>query len=149
MCVLCLTNAHTETPAVMSTTISPACLKCGIIKKSGKTSCCGRGGSWFGNCGGSGNAKLQHTWIEGILECRTRPQSKTAIGQQLNATQEKGSGSSSDGAGMTNIESVFTVSTAVHHVSHTSVSTPVVTQDIGKHSILFLISVLYLFFIVT
>ena len=72
------------------TTVSPVCVKCGIIKKSGKSSCCGRGGSWFRNCGGV--AKLRHTWYEGIQSCKARPQLKPATEQYLNinATQAKG-----------------------------------------------------------
>ena len=60
-------------------TISSACPKCGLIKKSGKTSCCGRGGSWFKSCGSGGNAKLHHTWYEGIQVCKSRAQSRTVI----------------------------------------------------------------------
>ena len=65
--------------------ISSVCPKCGAITKSGKNSCCGRGGSWFRNCGSAGKAKLDHTWHEGIQACRTRSQLKTASGQQSNA----------------------------------------------------------------
>ena len=72
-----------------ATIISSVCATCGFIAKSGRISCCGRGGSWFGNCGGAGNAKLAHTWYEGIRACKTLAQSKTAIGQQLNAAQQQ------------------------------------------------------------
>ena len=40
-------NAQICTLAVTTTIISSVCPKCGIIAKSGKISCCGRGGSWF------------------------------------------------------------------------------------------------------
>merc|ERR1712032_998978 len=73
-----------------TTTISSVCHKCSIIAKSGKVSCCGRSGSWFRTCGSAGNAKLDHTWYEGIQACKTRPQSKAAIGHQSNADQEQG-----------------------------------------------------------
>ena len=53
-------------------TTSPLCLKCGNIKKSGKRSCCARGGAWFKNCGDAGNAEFEHTWIEGIQACKSR-----------------------------------------------------------------------------
>merc|ERR1712032_1386329 len=66
------------------------CLRCGTIAKSGKPSCCGRGGSWFKNCGGGGNTKLQHSWYEGMQACKRRPHSRTAAGQQENAAQQKG-----------------------------------------------------------
>ena len=46
------------------------CPKCGSTKKSGKHSCCGRGGAWFKNCGDAGNSKFGHTWAEGIQTCR-------------------------------------------------------------------------------
>ena len=48
-------------------------------------SCCGRGGSWFRNCGSDGNAKLHYTWSEGIHACKLpQPQSKTGIVQEQN-----------------------------------------------------------------
>ena len=70
-----------------TTTIRSVCRKCGTIAKYGKSSCCGRGGSWFGNCGSTGNAKSRHTWNEGIHVCKTRPQSNRASGRQSNAAQ--------------------------------------------------------------
>merc|ERR1711920_479225 len=69
--------------------ISSRCPKCGNIEKSDKISCCGRGGSWFRNCGSAGNANLDHTWHEGIRVCNARAQFKTAIGQELNPAQRK------------------------------------------------------------
>merc|ERR1719182_160020 len=68
------------------TTISSTCPKCGT-GKSGKMSCCAHGGSWFRNCGRSGNVKLRHTWYEGIQACKTPAQSKKASGRQSNAAQ--------------------------------------------------------------
>ena len=110
---LCLfvsfTNTLTRTPAVMKTTISIICPRCGTIDKSGKISCCGRGGSWFRNCGASGNTQLHHTWHEGIQACKTWLHSKTTtIGQQLNAVQQNFN-RFSNGAGMP----ISTVRTAV------------------------------------
>ena len=46
------------------------CPKCGTLKKSGKRSCCAPGAAWFSNCGGSGDAKFDHTWTEGIQACK-------------------------------------------------------------------------------
>merc|ERR1712032_355120 len=63
--------------------IGSACPKCGNMEKSGKISCCGRGGSWFRNCGSASNAKLDHTWYEGIQACKARARFKTVIGQHL------------------------------------------------------------------
>ena len=62
-------------------TISSKCPQCGIIQKSGKLSCCGRGGSWFGNCESARNANFGNTWHEGIWACRAR-QFQAAVGQQ-------------------------------------------------------------------
>ena len=62
------------------------CHKCGIIGKSGQMSCCGDGGSWFENCGGSGNAKVGHTWSEGIQACKVGTQPKIIISHQLKHT---------------------------------------------------------------
>ena len=47
-----------------------ACPKCSTIKKSGKLSCCARGGAWFKKCGDLGDKKFDHTWAEGIQACR-------------------------------------------------------------------------------
>ena len=74
----------------MRTTIAVAvCPRCGTTEKSGKMSCCGRGGSWFRNCGGGGNTKLHHTWSEGIQVCKTRSQSKKGISQGINVDRRK------------------------------------------------------------
>ena len=65
------------------------CPKCGTIEKSGKVSCCGRGGSWFRNCGSDGNAKLLHTWSEGMLACKTWAQLKTVRPRQANSAKKQ------------------------------------------------------------
>merc|ERR1712032_808464 len=31
--------------------------------------CCGKGGSWQGNCGSPGDAKFAHTWGDGFEAC--------------------------------------------------------------------------------
>ena len=54
-----------------STTVSPVCSKCGTMKKSGKPSCCARGGAWFKNCGDAGDPKFDYTWTEGIHACKS------------------------------------------------------------------------------
>ena len=84
--------------AATTKTISSVCAKCVIIRKSGKMSCCGRGGTWFGTCGGAGNTKVDRTWYEGIRACKAGRQSKTAMGQKLRAAQQKQklNGSSND-----------------------------------------------------
>ena len=48
---------------------SDGCRKCGIIKKSGKRSCCARGGAWFKNCGDAGDPTKDHTWADGMEAC--------------------------------------------------------------------------------
>ena len=46
------------------------CLKCGTAKNSGKRSCCAHGGTWFKACGNVGDAKFDHTWVDGIRACK-------------------------------------------------------------------------------
>ena len=115
---------HINPPADTSTTLTVSeCPRCGAIAKSGKTSCCGRGGSWFKNCGGVGSTKFQHTWYEGIQACKARSQSKTVIGQQLNGAQQKEI-DSSRGVGMENYKSLIsTTNTFVFTSVNTSTST--------------------------
>ena len=45
------------------------CPMCGMAKKSGKLSCCARGGAWFQTCGDVGNKQFEHTWVEGVQAC--------------------------------------------------------------------------------
>ena len=58
---------------------SSVCPKCGNIKKSGKSSCCARGGSWFQNCGDAGDDNFGHTWLEGTLACKGQPTASARI----------------------------------------------------------------------
>ena len=90
-------------PATTTTTISSVCPTCGTIGKLRKRSCCGRGGSWFKKCG---NAKLDHTWYEGIQVCKAPlEESKLALGQtQLSPAQQK----RNHDAGMVQSETVIT-----------------------------------------
>jgi len=58
-------------PNVDATTPNNAamtCRKC-VANKAGILSCCTRGGSWFQQCGNSGDSRFDHTWIEGIRIC--------------------------------------------------------------------------------
>ena len=100
------------------------CPKCGITRKSGKTSCCAHGGSWFKNCGGAGNAKLDHTWYEGIKACRVRLQSKTAVGQHLHAAQQKSNRHYVNGTNMVSSKPFITAGTTF---TLPSVNTPTPT----------------------
>ena len=47
------------------------CHKCGTSKKSGKRSCCARGGAWFKNCGDKRETEFDHSWAEGIQSCES------------------------------------------------------------------------------
>ena len=51
------------------TAVEAVCPKCGTNKKSGKLTCCGRGGSWFKKCGDTDDPKFDHTWDEGVEAC--------------------------------------------------------------------------------
>ena len=116
-----LTHPNTLTP-VTTTTTSPACFECGRIRKSGKTSCCARGGSWFGNCGRADdkNATFEHTWYEGIRACNGR-QSPVAVDQQLRDSLRNNNASSDD-------VSVGMSSKAVIVTAHILASTPAITS---------------------
>ena len=63
-------EVRATTRVVLAT--SKRCPKCGTIKKSGKHSCCARGGAWFKSCGDVGSTKFDHTWVEGIQTCKNR-----------------------------------------------------------------------------
>ena len=76
----CLITPLMQTTGATRTPIISSCLTCGAIKSTGSLSCCARGGSWFGKCGGSGKIKRQHTWQEGIQACEAR-QSQAVMGQ--------------------------------------------------------------------
>ena len=80
--------------AMITSAASLLCPKCGITRKSGKASCCGHGGSWFGNCGSVKNATFSHTWYEGISACKRQLQ--TAVGQQLYESERKANALSTD-----------------------------------------------------
>ena len=92
----------------MTMSTGPVCPECGIIKKSGRMSCCGRGGSWFGNCGNTGSAILGRTWHEGIRVCQAR-QFQAVKGQQLNAAQSKPNASSDDDSSDMDSEAVTVI----------------------------------------
>merc|ERR1711939_714306 len=47
------------------------CKECGKLA-NGKSSCCGDGGTWKGNCGNS----KDHTWTEGIDACQGNQNTK-------------------------------------------------------------------------
>ena len=92
---VCLDIFHISPPLVKTISPSHLCPECGFIFQSGKTSCCGHGGSWFGNCGSAGNTKLGHLWSEGIRACKVQ-KLQAAVGQQVHASQATNNGSSDD-----------------------------------------------------
>ena len=47
------------------------CPKC-VVDKSGKPSCCARGGAWFNKCGDASDTQFDHTWAEGIQACKSK-----------------------------------------------------------------------------
>ena len=55
--------------SVVSSSSSNECPKCDVTKKSGKHSCCARGGAWFKNCGDASDTQFDHTWAEGVKAC--------------------------------------------------------------------------------
>lgn len=76
----------------LAATIKPAsftCPKCGTIASSGVASCCGRGGSWSGNCDRVVTINYSHTWDEGIRACQVS-QFQIDVGQQIHSLPSKG-----------------------------------------------------------
>merc|ERR1712032_1777544 len=109
-----------------TTTITVSvCPRCGTIAKSGKPSCCGRGGYWFRNCGSGGNTKHPHTWYDGIQACKALSQSKRVIGKQLNLAKQKEVGSS-QGADM---DTYKAVTMATKTFTFTSVNSSRMSED--------------------
>ena len=76
LCLLRCLNAcrlFADAPSITNSSTSgnaDNCTNCGVVKKSGKRSCCARGGAWFQNCGDNGNTNFDHTWSEGIQACK-------------------------------------------------------------------------------
>ena len=112
---------HIHTSIVTTTT----CPKCGTIEKSGKASWCGRGGSWFKNCGSSGNKKQRHTLREGILAYKTRSQLEVVRLRQRNVAQQL---NYSYIANIENFEAVFTAAETFINTS-VNTSTPMPTGN--------------------
>ena len=114
----------------MMTIISIRCSKCGIIGKSGKLSCCGRGGSWFGTCGSDGNSNMAHTWSEGVRACKPRQQqSKTAISHRLNGAQHH-SMDSANGIGTVSSKAFITAAKTFTFVPANTSTPMVVTASV-------------------
>ena len=111
------------------------CPQCGIIAKTDKRSCCGRGGSWFAHSACADRSEQQHTWYEGTQVCKTRPQSKTASNKWSNARRHNSNESQADAGKASNSQAVATASfafTAHNPSAALAVSPPIVRQ--GKMS---------------
>ena len=106
--------------------IGLVCPQCGITGKSSKLSCCGRGGSWFGNCGAAGKAKLRYKWSDGIQACKAQSQSKVVIGQELHGAQDE-SNPSSDDTDESKSRASIAAPNATIISSHTNMSMPAPT----------------------
>ena len=71
-CYITVTMASEKpTTTTAPATTSTRCPKCGVIKKLGRFSCCGRDGTWFNQCGDDGDASFEHTWEEGFEACES------------------------------------------------------------------------------
>ena len=90
-------------------TIVAECSACAVINKSGKYSCCARGGAWFNNCGRAGDTTFGHTWTEGLKACKSVASlgfgrgeitavllDQTIASQQLNIVQNRTARPSAD-----------------------------------------------------
>ena len=116
--------------AITTTLISSACSECGIIKKSGKVSCCASGGSWVEDCGGAGDPNFNHTWLEGVQACQGR-QSQVVAGQQVHASQPNNVSSNDADIGM----GAKTVVAANRKFASASVSTSAVASATKSSSL--------------
>ena len=133
---LSLTNARINPPGRTTATISSVCPKCGIAK-SGKRSCCGRGGSWFKTCGGADNTRFRHTWYEGMHACKARRQSRTAVGQQENTVKQKRIGSSHGAATVNSKGVVITADNVSTSTSTINIETRTTTIPSASTSVTF------------
>ena len=120
---------HSSISAFRKTTRNLLCRTCGMTAKSGKLSCCARGGSWFGKCGATGNTKLPHTWHEGIQACEAREPKTVVMEQQRNAVYQKSNSSSSDDGNIIN----FKTSIKINQI-FASTSTKMPHAPFGVHN---------------
>ena len=119
---------HIPTLASATTAIDSVCPECGMAKKYGKSSCCGRGGSWFGKCGSVGDANLGYTWYEGIRACKAR-QIQAAVGQDLRVSQSQRNMSFDDAvAGLHSNAAIVASHVSVSSPANTSTPLAVTTQ---------------------
>ena len=79
-------------------------------------SCCGAGGSWFGNCGSAGSTQFGHTWYEGLQACKSRQSN-----QQLHASHDRSIGVESKAVVAAHMFAV----TSIHPPTMVSYVTPI------------------------
>ena len=63
-------KATATTTSVIATKRGRRCPNCGT-NKSGKLTCCARGGSWFRKCGNPGDPNFEYTWNDGYSSCKS------------------------------------------------------------------------------
>ena len=84
-------RTFTENPSTSTTATtdsSSTCSKCGTFAKSGKPSCCARGGAWFNKCGDPGDSNFDHTWFEGIQACKDATEEEQAQSIFISSQQQ-------------------------------------------------------------
>ena len=94
-----------------TTSIVSVCHTCGVVKKSNKRSCCARGGSWYGKCGGADNTNREHTWYEGLQACKAL-QSQAVMVHQQNAVEQKSTNFSDDASMGIDAKAIHTFASA-------------------------------------
>ena len=67
-----ITTSFSTPTSTSSITKMTTCPTCGTFEKSGRSSCCAPGGTWFKNCGGAHNTNVDHTWFEGVAACKRK-----------------------------------------------------------------------------
>ena len=121
---------YMQTATVTTTVVTSGCLKCGTIQKSGKLSCCARGGSWFGNCAATANAKVQHTWYEGIQSCKGRKSETVVLAQQQSNASYGDAGNFTNSKTDIMVPHMFASDTTPSNVhANTSVKAPGIPVD--------------------
>ena len=82
---LALEHKSTSKPLIIAKRVSPVCPKCSTSEKSGKRSCCARGGAWFQKCGAAGSGAA-HTFLEGLEACEETSRSPQRLPLQRRST---------------------------------------------------------------
>ena len=123
MCVCVCIFTRCADQSATTTSIASVCPKCGLIKKSGRLSCCARGGSWFGKCGSVGDTNLHHTWDDGFQACKVQLQSKTVMSEQLRAPRQQANDSSNGADNSNSIKLIASSAPSIIARAHVPVNT--------------------------